>query len=66
MIKNKSTLEMKIGEKIYQLLVDADSPIEDVHSALVQMRYFVQGLFPKPEAKPEEPKAPEVKDDSNG
>jgi hypothetical protein len=41
MIKPKSVLEIKIDERLYQLLCDNDAPLGAVHDALCQMRAFV-------------------------
>lgn len=41
MIKNIATLEVKIGERIYKLLCDIDSPLGEVHDSLSQMKNYV-------------------------
>lgn len=41
MIKNLATLEVKIGEKAYKLLCEADSTWGEVHDVLYQMKSFV-------------------------
>jgi hypothetical protein len=43
MLKQSAMLEVKIGERIYQLLLPSDSPLGEVHDALFQMRSFVVG-----------------------
>lgn len=41
MIKNICRLEHKVGEKIYQLLCDQDSPLGDVKEALFEFTKYV-------------------------
>lgn len=41
MLRNVSKLEMVIGEKVYQMFCDADSPIEGVKEALFQFQKYV-------------------------
>jgi hypothetical protein len=41
MIKNFSGLEIKIGERAYQLVCALDSPIGELHDALCHMKNFV-------------------------
>jgi len=41
MLKTKSSMEVEIDGKLYQLLCDTDSPLGSVHDALCQMRLFV-------------------------
>lgn len=41
MLNNVSKMEVKIGERIYQLLCDIDSPLGEVHDALSAMKGFV-------------------------
>jgi hypothetical protein len=48
-------LEVKFGERVYQLLCEVDSPIGEVHDALSQMKLYVINKMkdiespPKPE-----------------
>ena len=55
MLKQKSVLEVKNGERVYQLVCDLDSPLGEVYDALHQMFHYVtqkiNELTPK---KPEE------------
>ncbi len=41
MIKNKTVLEVKIGERIYAMECAPEAPLGEVHDALCQMRAFV-------------------------
>lgn len=41
MLSNISKIEIKVGEKVYQLLCDLDSPIEHVKEAIFQFGKFV-------------------------
>jgi hypothetical protein len=41
MLKQKSVLEIKIGERTYLFHCESDSPLGEVHDAICQMRAFV-------------------------
>ena len=41
MLKNITQLELKIGEKLYRLYCDIDSPLEHVKEALFQFQKYV-------------------------
>ena len=41
MLKQSAMLEVKIGERVYQLSLPTDSPLGEVHDALYKMRSFV-------------------------
>lgn len=41
MLKNISRLEHKIGERIYQLTCDADSPLSEVKETLFEFLKFI-------------------------
>ncbi len=41
MIKSKTLLEHKIGERIYEFHCDPNSPLGELHDALTVMRNFV-------------------------
>ena len=41
MLKTIAKLEHKIGDKIYQLILDADSPLQDVKEVLFQFTKYV-------------------------
>jgi hypothetical protein len=41
MLKQSAQLEVKIGERVYQLNLPSESPLGEVHDALFQMRSFV-------------------------
>jgi len=59
MIKNKTILEVKSGEFVFALEVDAQSPVGAVYDALCQMQSFC--ISKMQEAQP---KKDEVKEDS--
>lgn len=40
MIKQKTILEVKIGERAYELYCPSDSPLGELHDALLQMKGF--------------------------
>ena len=58
MIKNLNALEIKVGERIYKLLCDVDSPLGEVHDALLQMKGFIVKTINDLHAS-QQPKAPE-------
>lgn len=41
MLKNMSKLECKIGERIYQFILEMDSPLHDVKECLFQFQKYV-------------------------
>lgn len=45
MIKTKSVIEIKIGDRSYSMECNADSPLGEVHDALIQMKSVVIGLM---------------------
>lgn len=40
MIKQKTIIEVKIGERNYELFCAADSPLGELHDALMQMKGY--------------------------
>lgn len=61
MIKSLSALEVKIGERIYRLICEIDSPLGEVHDAISQMKnYVVQRIKEAHEAEQPKPE-PDVK-----
>lgn len=40
MIKQKTIIEVKIGDRIYELSCNGDSPLGELHDALMQMKGF--------------------------
>lgn len=47
MIKNLSSIEIKVGEKTYVFLCDNDSPIGEVHDALSKMKSQIVEIINK-------------------
>ena len=45
MIKNLTALEIKIGERIYRLICDIDSPLGEAHDVLLQMKGHVAKMI---------------------
>jgi len=41
MLRQLSRLEVKVGERIYQLSCEPDSPLGEIHDALLQMKGYV-------------------------
>jgi len=44
MLKNIVKLEHKVGDRVYQLLCDNDSPLQEVKDAIFQFSGFVAGV----------------------
>lgn len=59
MLKQLAALEVKIGERIYRLLCDHDSPLGEVHDVLMQMKSHVVGKIQENHAAENQPKAEE-------
>ena len=57
MIKNKTILEVKKNERIYQLLCESDSPLGELHDALAEMKAYVVNLIAERQKLEEENKA---------
>lgn len=55
MIKNKTALQVKKGERIYEFNCDPDSPIGELYDALFEMQAYVVGRIQASQPKPEEP-----------
>lgn len=53
MIKNVTSLEHKIGERTYQFNCDPNSPLGEIHDALIIMRNFILQKMQEIDAKPE-------------
>ena len=56
MLKNLSSLELKIGERIYKLMCDVDAPLGEVHDVLVQMKSYVVSRIQEAQKAEEQPK----------
>jgi len=41
MLKQQSIIEIKKGERVYQLVLAMDSPLGEVHDVLYQMRSYI-------------------------
>lgn len=52
MIKSKTVLHHKIGDRDYNLEVSPDSPLGELHDALVAMKNFVIQKMQEVEQKP--------------
>lgn len=51
MIKNKTTIEIKVGERVYTFLCEADSAMHEVVSVLDIMKNGVADLLQKANEK---------------
>lgn len=56
MIKSKSILEIKAGERIYSFFCESDSPLGEIHDVLCKMKAFVIEKIVEAEKKQEEAK----------
>ncbi len=64
MLKTHAQLEVKVGERVYQLNLPSDAPLGEVHDVLFQMRSYVIDKIneaQKVDAPKEVSKEPEVK-----
>ena len=41
MLKQSAMLEVKIGDRVYQLHLPSDAPLGEAHDAIFQMRSYV-------------------------
>jgi hypothetical protein len=55
MLKTKSVLHVKINDRNYCLYCECDSPLGELHDALVQMKTFVIQTMQNAEKPKEEP-----------
>lgn len=53
MIKNKTIIEVKMNERIYQLECYPESPLGEVHDALCLMKSYVIERMKQDDLKPE-------------
>ena len=61
MIKQNSSLEVKINEKMYRFFCDNDSPLGSVHDAICQMKaYIVQRINDAHQVECESKEEPKV------
>lgn len=51
-VKDKKSLEVKIGERVYAFDCDPSSPLGEIHDALCQMKSFVINKMIDAEKKP--------------
>lgn len=62
MLKTHAQLEVKIGERIYQLNLPSDAPLGEAHDALFQMRsYVISKINEAQQADKVKEQEPEVK-----
>jgi hypothetical protein len=54
MINSRTILEHKIGERVYQFFCDPNSPLGELHDALIIMRNFVIQKMQEIDQKKEE------------
>ncbi len=57
MLKNIARLEAKVGEKVYQLLCDNDSPLNELKDALFQFLKYVGQIEDAVKAQKEQAEA---------
>lgn len=53
-VKSKHTMEVKIGERSYQMMCDSESPLGELYDALYQMQSFVVAKINESQKKPED------------
>ncbi len=52
MLNNIAKLEVKMGDRAYQLFCEVDSPIGEVHDALSQMKIYIINKMKNLESSP--------------
>lgn len=60
MLKNISQLECKVGEKVFHLLCDMDSPLPHVKEAVLQFLKYIQHVEDQVKAQEEAKKTAEA------
>lgn len=56
MLKSKSILEVKVGDRIYTFECEPNAPLGEVHDVLLNMKHFViQKISDVDKAKEEQP-----------
>ena len=58
MLKNISRLEHKIGDRVFHLLCDSDSPVHEAREALNQFMKFLGKIEDAAKAAQEKPQEP--------
>jgi len=58
MLKQSAMLEVKIGDRVYQLHLPSDAPLGEAHDAIFQMRSFIIAKINEAQ-KVDAPKEPE-------
>jgi len=51
MKKTLTSIEIKVGERLYQMLVQSDAPLGELHDVLFQMKAHVLELMQKADAR---------------
>lgn len=54
MKKTLTSIEIKVGERLYQMLVQSDAPLGELHDVLFQMKAHVLQLMNQADAPPAE------------
>lgn len=62
MLKQQTILEVKRGERVYQLALSAESPLGELYDVLYEMRSFVVEKINAAQAV-DKPKEPETTED---
>lgn len=60
MKKLLTSIEIKVGERLYQMLVQQDAPLGELHDVLYQMKAHVLELMQKADAPPATVESPPV------
>lgn len=66
MIKNLTALEIEIGERIYKLICEVDSPLGEVHDVLTRMKHHIVNLINESNKTPPEQTPPPVEEQPKG
>ena len=52
MVKTKTILEVKKGERIYSLELDPNSPLGEIFDALAEMQFIIMNKMKESQPKP--------------
>jgi hypothetical protein len=66
MIKNKTSLEIKKGERIYQFICELDSPLGEVFDVMSEIRGYAIDLMNKANQPPPSQEQPPVNEVPDG
>lgn len=64
-IKQKTLLEVKVGDRVYSMECYSDAPLGEVHDALCNMKAYVVSRINEMQANEEQPKEENVQESNS-